>query len=207
MSGATDTASRDAGRLAELLGNDLLGRKEFRGETTLMVSASRLHEAALFCRDSLGYDMLLDLCSVDHHGSDPRYEVIYELYSLASATHLRLKCTTGEEEAEVDSVTDIWPTANWHEREVWDMMGIRFRNHPDLRRILMWEGYPYHPLRKEFPLEGIPTDVPDVAFTEAAPLAGGPFVTIPTEGNTEVREPRARHAGDLPTTATFIVEP
>ena len=133
--------------------------------------------------------------------------MVYELYSIANKTHLRLKCTTSEEEAEVETVSDIWPTANWHEREVWDLMGIKFRNHPDLRRILMWEGYPYHPLRKEFPLEGIPTDVPDVAFTEVAPLAGGPFVTIPTEGNTEVREPRARHAGELPTTATFIAEP
>jgi NADH-quinone oxidoreductase subunit C len=201
------SASDDALKIEQTFAPDAFDRKEFRGETTLSLHATRLHDAALFCRDSLGYDMLLDICSVDHFGSHPRFEVVYELYSLKSKSHLRLKCTTGEDEAEVDSVCDIWPTANWHEREVWDMMGIRFRNHPDLRRILMWEGYPYHPLRKEFPLEGIPTDVPDVAFTEVAPLAGGPFVTIPTEGNTEVREPRARHAGELPTTATFIAEP
>lgn len=200
-------AADDATKIEAVFSPDILEKKEFRGETTLSLHATRLHEVALFCRDALGYDMLLDICSVDHYGSHPRFEVIYELYSIASKSHLRLKCTTSEDEAEIDTICDIWPTANWHEREVWDMMGIKFRNHPDLRRILMWEGYPYHPLRKEFPLEGIPTDVPDVAFTEVAPLAGGPFVTIPTEGNTEVREPRARHAGEIPTTATFIAEP
>jgi len=201
------SAADDATRIEGSFAPDIYERKEFRGETTLSVHATRFHDVAQFCRDTLGYDLLLDICSVDHYGSHPRFEVVYELYSLANKTHLRLKCTTGEDESEVDSVCDLWPTANWHEREVWDMMGIKFRNHPDLRRILMWEGYPYHPLRKEFPLEGIPTDVPDVAFTEVAPLAGGPFVTIPTEGNTEVREPRARHAAEIPTTATFIAEP
>ncbi len=201
------SAATDATQIETVFAPDIFGKKEFRGETTLSVHATRMHEVALFCRDTLGYDMLLDICSVDHYGSHPRFEVVYELYSIAHKSHLRLKCTTSEEEAEVESVTDIWPTANWHEREVWDLMGIRFRNHPDLRRILMWEGYPYHPLRKEFPLEGIPSDVPDVAFTEVAPLAGGPFVTIPTEGNTEVREPRARHVGEIPTTETFIAEP
>ena len=201
------SAAADASKIEGAFSPDVFDKKEFRGETTLSVHATRLHEIACYCRDTLGYDLLLDICSVDHYGSHPRFEVVYELYSIANKTHLRLKCTTSEEEAEVETVSDIWPTANWHEREVWDLMGIKFRNHPDLRRILMWEGYPYHPLRKEFPLEGIPTDVPDVAFTEVAPLAGGPFVTIPTEGNTEVREPRARHAGEIPTAATFIAEP
>jgi len=196
-----------ASKLSAQFGADILGTKEFRGETTVTVAAARIRDIALFCRDSLGYDMLLDLCSVDHYGQDPRFEVVYELVSTTSNSLLRLKCTTSEEVAEVDSVTDVWHTANWHEREVWDMMGIKFRNHPDLRRILMWEGYPHHPLRKEFPLGGIPTDVPELAFTEEAPLAGGPFVTIPTEGNTEVREPRARTAGEIPTKATFIAEP
>ena len=201
------SATAEATRIEAAFGTDVIERKEFRGETTLSIKPEKIHAVALFCRDTLGFDMLLDVCSVDHAGHHPRFEVIYELYSINSKTHLRLKSRLSEDEPQIESVTDIWPTANWHEREVWDMMGIKFLNHPDLRRILMWEGYPYHPLRKEFPLEGIPTDVPDVAFTEVAPLAGGPFVTIPTEGNTEVREPRARHAGEPPTTATFIAEP
>jgi NADH-quinone oxidoreductase subunit C len=76
------------------------------------------------------------------------------------------------------------------------MMGIRFANHPDLRRILMWDGYPYFPLRKDFPLEGKPSDMPEVAFSDRAPLAGGPFVTSPNPGGTKDREPRA-HPADL----------
>ena len=90
------------------------------------------------------------------------------------------------------SVIDIWATADWHEREVYDMMGIEFEGHPDLRRILMWEGYPFHPLRKDFPLAGKETDLPDVAFTGVAPLEGGPFVTAPSADSTVHREPRSR---------------
>jgi len=201
------SSADDADKIEKNFASDTFIRKEFRGETTLSIEAPRIRDLCFYCRDQLGYDMLLDISSVDNYGADPRFEVVYELYSLEKKSHLRLKITTPEDVVEVDTVCDIWPTANWHEREVWDLMGVRFRNHPDLRRILMWEGYPYHPLRKDFPLEGIPSDVPDVAFTEVAPLAGGPFVTIPTDGNTEVREPRARHAGDLPTPATFIAEP
>ena len=201
------SAAEDASKIEASFSSDSFARKEFRGETTLSFDAARLRDICFYSRDHLDYDMLLDVSAVDNFGTDPRFEVVYELYSIGKKTHLRLKITTPEDIAEVDTVSDIWPTADWHEREVWDLMGLRFRNHPDLRRILMWEGYPYHPLRKDFPLEGLPSDVPDVAFTEVAPLAGGPFVTIPTEGNTEVREPRARHAGDLPTQATFIAEP
>ena len=108
------------------------------------------------------------------------------------AVHLRLKLRVSEDDPAVDTVSDIWPTANWHEREIYDMMGLRFNDHPDLRRILMWDGYPYFPLRKEFPLEGLPSDMPDVAFTSAAPLEGGPFVTQPSTATTKDREPRAR---------------
>jgi NADH-quinone oxidoreductase subunit C len=89
-------------------------------------------------------------------------------------------------------VSDIWPTANWHEREVYDMMGITFDGHPDLRRILMWEGYPFFPLRKDFPLAGKPSDMPEVAFTGIAPLEGGPFVTSPGTCGTVDAEPRAK---------------
>ena len=96
-----------------------------------------------------------------------------------------------DEDEEVPTVVDLWKTANWHEREVYDMMGIRFTDHPNLKRILMWEGYPYYPLRKEFPLAGKPSEMPDVAFTGVAPLEGGPFVTSP--GSDRVSgEPRAK---------------
>jgi len=88
--------------------------------------------------------------------------------------------------------SDIWPTADWHEREIYDMMGIHFNNHPDLRRILMWDGYPFFPLRKDFPLEGLPSEMPDVAFTSAAPMEGGPFVTQPSTATAKDREPRAK---------------
>jgi NADH-quinone oxidoreductase subunit C len=95
-------------------------------------------------------------------------------------------------------VTTVWRTANWHEREIYDMMGVRFRGHPDLRRILMWEGYPYHPLRKDFPLAGKPTDLPEVAFTKSAPLEGGPFVTVSGCKDSTVREPRSRTPESAP---------
>ena len=91
-------------------------------------------------------------------------------------------------------MTPVWRAANWHEREIYDMMGIRFSGHPDLRRILMWEGYPYYPLRKDFPLAGKATDLPEVAFSRPAPLEGGPFVTTAGEEHREQREPRAKTA-------------
>lgn len=193
--------------LISRFGPAVTAQNEFRGELTLTLTPASLHPVCEFCRDELAFDFLLDLSSVDHFEEDPRYELVYELYSLANGLHLRLKTTASEDAPEVRSVCDLWATANWHEREVWDMMGLRFTHHPDLRRIIMWEGYPYHPLRKDFPLEGKFSDVPDVAFTEAAPLAGGPFVTAAVDGTTDVREPRARRAGDLPPDQAFIAEP
>jgi NADH-quinone oxidoreductase subunit C len=178
--------------LTKLLGDKLQEKIEFRGETTLVVLLADLREVAKLCRDELAFDYLLDIASVDNFGEEPRFEMVYELYSMSLGTHLRLKIKVSEEGDEVPTISDIWPTANWHERDVYDMMGIRFANHPDLRRILMWEGYPYFPLRKEFPLEGLPSNMPDVAFSESAPLEGGPFVTAPSTATTKDREPRAR---------------
>ncbi|HEY3663758.1 MAG TPA: NADH-quinone oxidoreductase subunit C [Chthoniobacterales bacterium] len=178
--------------LGQLLGKKLKERIEFRGETTFVVERGDIREVAKFCKEELSFDYLIDISSVDNFGTEPRFEVVYELYSMTMAVHLRLKLRVSEEDPTVDTVSDIWPTANWHEREIWDMMGLRFNNHPDLRRILMWEGYPYFPLRKEFPLEGLPSDMPDVAFTSAAPMEGGPFVTQPSTATTKDREPRSR---------------
>ncbi len=184
------------GSAAELLGKKLLKRTEFRGETTFTISSNDLHEVARFCRDELSFDYLLDITSIDNFGEEPRFEIVYELYSMTFAVHLRLKLSVPEETSEVATVSDIWATANWHEREVYDMMGIRFAGHPDLRRILMWDGYPYFPLRKEFPIEGLPSDMPDVAFSGSAPMEGGPFVTVPSTATTKDREPRARRPAE-----------
>ncbi len=172
-------------------------RSEFRRETTLTVTRDQFRQIAEFCR-AMGYDYLIDVSSVDHMGQEPRYEMVYELQSLAHIGHLRLKYTVSEDDCTAPSVVDIWATADWHEREVFDMMGIHFPAHPDvkevghLRRILMWDGYPFHPLQKDFPLAGRPSNMPDVAFSNAAPLAGGPFVTSPSTAGTAEREPRSR---------------
>ncbi len=185
----------------------ITGQNRFRDETSLSIQPDSIRVVCEFCKSTLGFNYLIDVSSVDHFGEEPRYEVVYELYSMRDAVHLRLKTTVSEDDARIPSVADLWPTADWHEREAYDMMGITFTGHPDLRRILMWDGYPYHPLRKDFPLQGKPSEMPGVAFTEVAPLAGGPFVTIPTDGTTQVREPRARHAGELPTREKFLSEP
>lgn len=170
----------------------ILKKQEFRGETTLHIDRMALPEVASFCKTELGFDYLVDISGVDNFGQEPRFELVYELYGMSTGLHLRLKLTVSEDDLEAPTVSNLWATANWHEREVFDMMGIRFSGHPDLRRILMWDGYPFYPLRKDFPLAGKPSDVPEVAFTKAAPLEGGPFVTVPSSATTKDREPRAR---------------
>ena len=185
------TAAECAQALQEKFGSAIKSVSEFRGETTVMAALESLHPLLNYCRDELDFGMLLDICSVDNMGQDPRFEVVYELYSLKSRAHLRVKACVTEDACQAPTVCDLWKTANWHEREIWDMMGIKFTGHPDLRRILMWEGYPHFPLRKEFPLAGKSTDVPEVAFTAAAPLAGGPFVTTAGAEGTVAREPRS----------------
>lgn len=177
--------------IKEHYGQYVLDEIYFRGEQTLCIKNEAVHAVMLYCRDFLGFDFLLDICSVDHENTDPRFEVVYELNKVDDSEHLRIKVPLAEGE-DIDSVSDIWATADWHEREVYDMMGIKFNNHPNLKRILMWEGYPYHPLRKEFPLAGKPTEMPDVAVTGVAPMEGGPFVTSSSAKNTTSAEPRAK---------------
>ena len=186
------TLAEAAAKLQEQF--QVVQRTDFRDEVTLELCVAQIEPACKFAKEQLAFNFLADLSSVDNFGDEPRFEVVYELYSVDSNIHLRLKTRVSEDHPEVPSMVHLWATANWHEREVFDMMGIRFTNHPDLRRIIMWEGYPYYPLRKDFPLEGKPSETTDVAFTEAAPLAGGPFVTLPGSGHIKDREPRARHA-------------
>ncbi len=167
---------------------------EFRGEFTVkLADAEQIAEVCAFAKKELGFDYLVDISSVDNYGEDPRWTVVYELSRLAGNVHLRLKTEVSEEKSELPTITGVWRTADWHEREIYDMMGIRFRGHPDLRRILMWEGYPYFPLRKDFPLAGKPSEMPDVAFSKPAPLEGGPFVTVAGGKDSMAREPRVRN--------------
>jgi NADH-quinone oxidoreductase subunit C len=173
---------------------DMIGAPtEFRGEVSLTVAdAERIADVCAFAKKELGFDLLLDLSGVDNLGDDPRWSVVYELYGVAHGCHLRLKTSVSEEKSELPTVSGVWRAADWHEREAYDMMGIRFRGHTDLRRILMWEGYPYFPLRKDFPLAGKPSVLPDTAFTRPAPLEGGPFISPAGGRDSIAREPRAR---------------
>jgi len=158
----------------------------------LLADPEKIAELCGFAKRELAFDYLVDITSIDNYGDEPRFSLVYHLYGYGHRCYLRLKLDVSEEKGEVPTVTGVWRTADWHEREIYDMMGIRFRGHPDLRRILMWEGYPYHPLRKDFPVSGKQTNLPEVAFTEPAPQAGGPFVTVAGGRDAVSREPRVR---------------
>jgi len=187
------SAIDSARKLKDQFGDLISEPAEFRAEITVQIGdAERIAEVCAFAKKDLGFDYLVDLSSVDNYGDDPRWTLVYEMYGYGHHGHLRLKTGVSEEKSELPTVTSVWKTADWHEREIYDMMGIRFRGHPDLRRILMWEGYPYFPLRKDFPLAGKPSELPEVAFSRPAPLEGGPFVTAPGGKDAIAREPRVR---------------
>jgi NADH-quinone oxidoreductase subunit C len=178
--------------------------KEFRDEWQVEIDRDLIRTASAYMKQ-LGYNMLLDITSVDNFGDEPRYEVIYEFCALGgprNQEHLRLKIKVSEDDLTVDSIVSVYQGADWHEREIYDMMGLTFNGHPDLRRILMWEGYPYYPLKKDFPLEGLSSDLPgEGGFSRPAPLEGGPFVAAPDlhppkigDAGTTIREPHAHPA-------------
>lgn len=187
-------ALESANKIKAKFGDVVSEPVEFRGEVTIeLADPKKIATVCKFAKEKLRFNMLLDACSIDNYGDDPRWTLVYELYSIKARTHLRIKIHVGEEKSEVPTITGVWATADWHEREIYDMMGIRFKEHPDLRRILMWDGYPHFPLRKDFPLAGKATDIAEVAFTETAPLEGGPFVTCAGGADSTEREPRSRN--------------
>jgi NADH/F420H2 dehydrogenase subunit C len=147
-------------RLQERFPEAMLERTVARGEATALIAREHIVEVCTYCRDDaeLQFDHLSDVVAVDWPERDERFDVVYHLYSIPANQRLRLKVHAGDG-VTVETVTGVWPAANWLEREVYDLMGIEFANHPDLKRILMWDDYPYFPLRKEFPTEGEP-DVP-----------------------------------------------
>jgi len=130
--------------------------RSYRGELTVVIPREHLRAVAEFlCRDEhLNFNFLSDLTGVDCFPAEPRFEVNYHLTALARLERLRLKVRLASGNPAVESVVAVWPTANWHEREVFDMFGVRFDGHPDLRRILMPENWEGHPLRKDYPVEG-----------------------------------------------------
>jgi len=187
------TSQELAQQLKAKFGDLISEPAEFRAEWTVVIAdAQRMAEVCTFCKGDLSFDYLVDLSGVDSYGEDPRWTIVYELFSHSHNVYLRLKTNVGEEKSELPTVSSIWRTADWHEREVYDMLGVRFSGHPDLRRILMWDGYPYFPLRKDFPLAGKPTELPDVAFSRITPMEGGPFVTVSGGKDSGAREPRIR---------------
>jgi NADH-quinone oxidoreductase subunit C len=152
-----DEPLRDAPVARELEARDpeaIVEARLDRGELTLVIAPEKIAEVCLWLRDERHFVRIASVTAVDRHPREPRFEVVYHLHSLSENQRLRLKCRLGGERPEIDSVTGVWRGANWYEREVFDLFGIAFRNHPDLRRIMMpddWEG---HPLRKDYPIHG-----------------------------------------------------
>ncbi len=146
-------------RISERLGAGVVETHDFRGDHTAIVTREVLLDALRFCRDdsALRFDMLMDLTAVDYlkfpgREDGPRFDVVYHLYSTSDNHRVRLKTRVEESDARVPTASGIWPIANWLEREVWDMFGVRFEGHPDLRRLLLYEEFVGHPLRKDYPI-------------------------------------------------------
>lgn len=155
----------------------------YAGETTVYVSRDALLGVCQYLRDEVGFTYMADMFSVDRFTETDRFEVGYNLVAMKERRRLRLKVRVDEDDAVVPSVVHLWPGAGWHEREAWDMMGVRFDGNPDHRRIYMPEDFEYHPLRKEFPTLGIPGSLP----------------LPPNESDGDLTlDPFARAHGDLP---------
>ncbi|MEN3040698.1 MAG: NADH-quinone oxidoreductase subunit C [Bacteroidia bacterium] len=146
--------------LREALAPEALEVREHAGELTFIVDRTRLKPFLKLLKEKFDFDYLVDIGVTDHFVEGLRFEIFYNLVSLSRRVRVRVKARLPETEPTVETASDLWPSANWHEREAYDMMGIRFEGHPDLRRIYLPEDFEYHPLRKEFPLLGIPGTLP-----------------------------------------------
>lgn len=165
---------------------------EFRDEQTIVLQPAHLTNVCAYLRKNLQYDFLSTVTAVDWPERTPRFDVVYQLLSLPHQCVLRLKVRVGdrgEEHPALPSVCEIWPAANWYEREVYDLFGITFTGHPDLRRILMPPDWTTHPLRKDYPLTG---------FELPEPHWGGqvPYDTDPGVGNQTLRSPDGRELNE-----------
>ncbi|MFZ4621400.1 MAG: NADH-quinone oxidoreductase subunit C [Bacteroidota bacterium] len=149
-------------KLTAAFPNSIVSVNEFRGETTVVVKKQQIVEICRFLRDDevTLFDYCSDVCGADAYTPENRFEVIYNLYSTKLNHRIRVKVTVDEADIHCPSVTSVWPGANWPERETFDMFGIIFDGHTDLRRMYMPEEFEYHPLRKDFPMMGVPDSIP-----------------------------------------------
>ncbi|WP_412069600.1 NADH-quinone oxidoreductase subunit C [Rubrivirga sp. IMCC43871] len=161
--------------LNEHFGDAILETVGYAGETTVFVETARLADVVQYLFDEVGFDYLTDIGTIDRFTEDDRFEVFYNLCALDAKKRIRLKVRVGEDDPTVPTITHIHPGANWHEREAWDMMGIRFLGLEDHRRIYMPEDFEYHPLRKEFPTLGIPGSLPLPANRPDGELQADPY--------------------------------
>ncbi len=152
----TDTRDSILQDISEFLGDDLLEVSLEQTYPLLRISRNKLYETCRFLKNTLHFIYLNEIIGADRFTSEDRFEVIYHLISLRDRQRIFVKVYVDEEEPLLPTVTHIWKSANWNEREVYDMFGIRFEDHPDLRRIFLPEDFKYYPLRKEFPLLGVP---------------------------------------------------
>ena len=149
----------------------VVSAKEFAKQVTVVVAREAIAKVARHLKDAEDFKYCVDVTAVDWKTRAPRFDVVYHFYSFSKNARIRVKCGAGDGE-EVPSIAAVFLAANWCERETWDMYGIPFSGHPDLRRILTWEGFKGHPLRKDFPLEGIDTGA--AIYPEEWPEGGGP---------------------------------
>jgi NADH-quinone oxidoreductase subunit C len=142
--------------LRKRFGSEILEERIFRAEVTLIIERESVLDICMYLREEkdLAFEILVDLCGLDVFPAEPRFQVVYHLYSPRHGRRLRLKAMLPDTAVVIDSVVSVWEAADWHERECYDLFGIIFRNHPDLRRILLPEDFEGHPLRKDFPLGG-----------------------------------------------------
>ncbi len=146
VAAAVAIEARDSAAIVE-------GKREV-GEVTLVIAPQKIVPVCRILKDDLRFVRLSTVTAVDWFPAEPRFEVVYHIHSLDLSERLRLKCRVGSESPEIESVTSVWRGADWYEREVFDLFGVRFTNHPDLRRIMMPDYWKGHPLRKDFPVHG-----------------------------------------------------
>ena len=163
-----------AAALKEQFGDAIESARIFAADLTFQVRRDAIADVASFLKGAHKFTYLVDICGVDYPKREPRFEVVYHLYSFAANRRVRLRVST-DEATPVPTVSHVWRAANWPEREVYDMFGVRFANHPDMTRILLWEGFNGYPLRKDFPVEGIDTGsaiYPEYYEETAGPVVG-----------------------------------